>query len=215
MSKTRGETILEEHLSQLDPGSPRYGVLSAALEFKSSWVRLGEELIQVRTSQLFSEWGYKNFNDYCKDELRITSETAAKLCRSFLYLSENQPALTSPPAQDAPPQLVPDYRSVDLLARMKDNDQVPEPIYRDLSQATFDQDLGVNELRKRLREEAPQAFASRAKPAQADPRRQLRTALSHSAKLIESLSSVDGIDDTMVERAESLREMIAGLLTEM
>ncbi|MFH1808364.1 MAG: hypothetical protein ABIJ09_06460 [Pseudomonadota bacterium] len=215
MSKTRGETIIEERLAELDPESMRYGVLNAALEFKASWVRLGEELTRVRTSQSFRDWGFENFNDYCKDELRITSDTAAKLCRSFLYLSEAQPSMVQMPAQGEPPPRVPDYRSVDLLARMKDNERVPEPVYRDLSQAAFDEDLGVSELRKRFREEAPQAFTSRPRQQKAEPRTLLRSALSQSAKLIETLASVDGIDDTMVEQAENLRGMIAGLLREM
>ncbi len=215
MSKTQGEAIIEERLTQMEPGTPRYDVLSAALEFKASWVELGEQLTTVRTSSLWREWGFKTFNDYCKDEIRITSETAAKLCRSFLYLSETQPALVQETPSGQPPPRVPDYRTVDLLAKMKDNEQVPEPVYRDLSQATFDEDLAVNELRKRLREEAPQAFATRAKPSKPEPRRQLRSALSQSSKLIETLAMVDGIDDTMIERAESLRGMIASLIEAM
>lgn len=214
MSKSRGAEIIEAKLAQLNPESPRHHALHAALQFKSSWVQLGEELTVVRGQQMFRDWGFKTFNDYCKDEIRITSETAAKLCRSYIYLSENQPEMVQEPTPGVEPARVPDYRAVDLLARMKDNERVPEPVYQDLSQATFAQDMAVGELRKRFKEEAPEAFTARAQSGSttADPRRRLRSALSQSSKLIETLNAVDGIDETVIEEAELLHSKVASML---
>lgn len=214
MTKSRGEALIEEKLEQMEPGTPRYEVLSAALHFKASWVKLGEILVQVQTSQLFREWGYANFEAYCKEEIRVTRETAAKLCRSYGYLAQSHPALLENPPEGEPPPQVPDYRSVDLLAKMENNAHVPESIYRDLTQATFSEDLGVNELRKRFKEEAPEAF-TKAAPKKPNPRRQLQGSLSLCARLIESLAAIDGIDDPILEQAEALRDMIAGRLEEL
>lgn len=214
MNRTRGEEIIEQRLAELDPATPRYAALAAALQFKSSWVRLGEVLADVRETQSFRDWGYEDFDGYCKDEIRITRETAAKLCRSYGYLAETQPALVAMPAAGEVPPRVPDLQAVDLLARMQKNDRVPEPVYRDLSRATFAEDLGANELRRRLREEAPAAFA-RSKPVSGDSRKLLRSALSQVAHLIETLHAVDQLDDTILEQAEALRSMIAGRLEEL
>ncbi|MBN2358978.1 MAG: hypothetical protein JXR83_05965 [Deltaproteobacteria bacterium] len=214
MSKSRGEAIIEQRLAELDPATPRYAALEAALQFKSSWVRLGEVLSEVRETQSFRDWGYENFDHYCKDEIRITRETAAKLCRSFGYLSETQPALVVAPAAGEAPPRVPDLQAVDLLARMQKNRQVPEPVYRDLTRATFAEDLGAQELRRRLREEAPAAFA-RPRPTSGDSRKLLRSALSQVARLIETLQAVEQLDDTILEQAEALRSMIAGRLEEI
>jgi len=212
MSTSRGAEIIAGKLQGLDPASPRHHALSAALQFKSSWVQLGEELTTVRGQQLYRDWGFKSFNDYCKDEIRITSETAAKLCRSFIYLSENKPQMVQEPPQGEVPPRVPDYRAVDLLARMKDNERVPEPVYQDLSQAAFEQDMALSELRKRFKEEAPEAFSTRSQARPADPRRRLRNALSQSAKLIETLNAVDGIDEHLLEEAEQLHSRVAEML---
>lgn len=212
MSPSRGEAVIAEKLRALEPGSPRHAALAAALSFKASWVQLGEQLASVRQAQLFSSWGFESFDDYCKDEIRITRETAAKLIRSYGFLHETRPALTAPADDEAPPR-VPDYRAVDLLARMRDNARVPEPLYRELSEATFDEDLGVSQLRQRLKAEVPDAFARRV--AKADPRQQLRAAMSQCSRLIEALAQVDGLDDTVLEQAEMLREMIAGRLQEL
>ena len=214
MNKSRGEAIIEERLAELDPATPRYAALAAALQFKSSWVKLGEVLSEVRTTLSFRDWGYESFDHYCKDEIRITHETAAKLCRSFGYLSETQPALVAAPAPGEAPPRVPDLQAIDLLARMQKNERVPEPIYRDLTRATFSEDLGAQELRRRLREEAPAAFA-RPKTVGGDGRKLLRSALSQVARLIETLQAVDQLDDSILEQAEALRSMIAGRLEEL
>jgi len=213
-AQSRGEAIIEQRLTELDPGSPRYEVLAAALQFKSSWVRLGETLAEVAQTQLFREWGYDNFESFCREEIRITKETAAKLTRSYAYLNETQPALVEAQRSEEPPPSVPDYQAVDLLTKLRDNERVPESVYRDLTQATFNEDLGAAELRKRVREEVPDAF-SRPKRNPNDPRRQLRAALSLSARLIEALHAVDSIDDSVLEQAESLRDNIARRLEEL
>lgn len=198
-------------MEEVAPESPRYAVLAAALQFKSSWVRLGEVLYRVQESQLFRDWGFNNFENYCKDEIRITRETAAKLCRSYGFIAETQPELVRAAEPGVEPPQVPDYRAVDLLARMRDNERVPESIYRDLTKATFAEDLGVNDLRKRLREEVPEAFTRRSQRAPA-PHRVLQSAMSHCARLIETLAQLEDGDDTVLEQAEALRDMIAGKL---
>lgn len=213
-ARSRGEAIIEQRLQELEPGSPRYEVLAAALQFKTSWVRLGESLAEVREAQLFREWGYDSFEVFCQEEIRITRETAAKLVRSYAYLTETRPALVEAHRSEETPPRVPDYQAVDLLAKLRENERVPESVYRDLTQATFREDLGAQELRKRVREEVPDAFA-RPRRAPSDPRRQLRAALSLSARLIEALNACDNIDDTILEQAEALRDMIAGRLEEL
>jgi len=214
MTQSRGEAILEERLQELEPGSPRYELLSAALQFKSSWVRLGEMLAEVSTTQAFRDWGFDSFEAFCTDEIRIKKETAAKLVRSYGFLTETRPALVEAQRSEQPPPPVPDYQAVDLLSKLKDNDRIPESVYRDLNRATFAEDLGAQELRKRVRDEVPDAF-TRPRRSPPDARRQLRAALSLVAKLIEALHAVDQIDDAILEQTEVLRDMIAGRLEEL
>ena len=90
--RTRGEAEIEALLAKLQPGSERHGALSAARDFKASWVALGERLTQIRESGQYSQWGYKTFEAYVRGELRLKPETANKLTRSFSFLRDHEPA---------------------------------------------------------------------------------------------------------------------------
>ena len=58
---SRTEEKMAERLETLDPGSKRHQVLTTALAFKRSWVRLARPLADVKRSGEFPEWGYKKF----------------------------------------------------------------------------------------------------------------------------------------------------------
>ena len=84
--RSRTEVEMEAQLKTLDPSSERYATLSAARDFKASWVALGELLTRVREGSLYREWGYSSFEAYARRELRIRQDTANKLTRSFSFL---------------------------------------------------------------------------------------------------------------------------------
>ncbi len=48
--KSKGEAVIEQIMDDLDPTSDRYQVLATAKSFKSSWVALGEKLLEVKRS---------------------------------------------------------------------------------------------------------------------------------------------------------------------
>ena len=58
--QTQAEAKIEHLLSQLEPGSERYRILSSAKQFKSSWVDLGQQLQEVRRDRLYAQWGYRD-----------------------------------------------------------------------------------------------------------------------------------------------------------
>src|SRR5262245_58662673 len=80
-------------MATLDPESPRYRVLEAALAFKSSWIILGEHLSEVLKTGLWKAWGFKSFERYCGEESFVSSSTARKLVKSFNWLGEEAPEL--------------------------------------------------------------------------------------------------------------------------
>ena len=96
-TKSKGEQVIEGIMKELDPGSERYGVLSSAKRFKSSWVELGEKLLEVQRRGLFREWGYDSFEDYCTREIRIKKPTAQKLTHAYRYLKKEEPELLTVP----------------------------------------------------------------------------------------------------------------------
>ncbi len=164
--RTRGEAAIEALLHQVEPGSERHRVLVAARDFKASWVELGERLAEVREGQLFRQWGHASFEAYCRTELRIRTDTANKLTRSYAFVRDHQPeALNERNERELPPLDV-----VDLLSRAKERSKVSDADFFAIREEVFAPEGGAStrgELMKRFREIDPDAFRSapRATPA--------------------------------------------------
>ena len=90
MPATKTEEAMAARLQTLDPGTTRYVVLEAAIDFKRSWVALARHLTNVRKETAFKEWGYRTFEAYAQHELHLRRETAQKLVRSFDFLNSHE-----------------------------------------------------------------------------------------------------------------------------
>lgn len=147
--KSKGGLLIEQLMSQLDPGSERFGVLQTARRFKSSWVELGEKLLAVQGRALFKEWGYNSFEDYCSREIRIKQPTAQKLTLAYRYLEKEEPEVLQR-QHDVKP--LPDFRAVDLLRQARDDQSLSTENFSALRQAVMDEGLSPPTVRKRLRD---------------------------------------------------------------
>jgi hypothetical protein len=89
------ELAAREAMLAADPkwGPERAAVVGAARRWKASWFELGEALSRVRRGEQFRAWGYASFDDYCKKELHLRSETADKLTGSFSFLRSRAPEI--------------------------------------------------------------------------------------------------------------------------
>lgn len=145
-----GERHLDILMQQLDPGTERYRILETARQFKSSWVALGEELQRVRRRELFAEWGYTSFEEYCQREIRIRRQTADKLTHAYGFLERHAPAMLQQPAA-AP---LPDYRAVDLLRRATEEGRFDEQELAELRSAVLEQQRPLPAVRNRFNDMA-------------------------------------------------------------
>ncbi len=89
------ELAEREAMLAADPkwGPERAGVVGAARRWTASWFELGEALSRVRRGEQFRAWGYSTFDDYCKKELHLRSDTADKLTGSFSFLRSRAPEI--------------------------------------------------------------------------------------------------------------------------
>ena len=204
-------------MAGLDPSTPRYHVLEAALAFKSSWIVLGEHVAEVLRTGLWRGWGYASFERYSATELHLAPATAKKLVRSYQWLGAEAPEYLPPkpgsrPTREQPPGALPELSSVSVLAdarRHMDEGKVSEDAYLAIKEAAFDGEK-ASALKKALTEAIPAHL--RPRPLD-DKVRQLRRALTASVKVIDSLREWDnagdaGGDDLLV-LAERLRDAIA------
>lgn len=84
---------LEEILNGLDPDSYRMQLVNSAKIFKSNWVEFGEQLTKVASEKTYEQWGYKSFEDYCREEIRIKKATAIKLTNAYFFITKEDPEI--------------------------------------------------------------------------------------------------------------------------
>lgn len=204
--QSRGEAAIEALLHKLDPQSDRYQVLAAARDFKASWVELGERLTATRECGGFSEWGYTNFEAYCRAELHLKMDTVNKLTRSFSFLRDHTPKALA----DHGERELPALDVVDLLSRARDRANVSDDQFSRISEEVFASPGEANkaEVMKRFREVDPDAFkpASRASSSAngASGEGDVRKALLLAERLASLLETNDAVSVSARDGAKKI-----------
>jgi len=193
--KSKAELAIENLMLQLEPGTPRFQVLESAKRFKSSWVELGERLIAVNTQKLYREWGYLTFDEYCNKEVRIKKQTALKLTRAYHHLEKEEPQLLAQKEELRP---LPDYRSIDLLSRAREEGISEEP-YQELRKAVLEEERSHPTILKRYRDVAPPP------PPEEQEKAALKRALSATRQLENALGELPELPDRLRPTLPALR----------
>ena len=200
--KSSSERHIETIMEQLEPGSDRYVVLDKAKQFKSSWVELGEKLLQVSSKGRFREWGYGSFEEYCVQEIRIKRGTADKLTMAYRFMEKEEPALLSTREELKP---LPDYRSVDLLRKAKEEKGFSEEEYGKLRKSVVEEERSHPTVLKQYKEVA-------ALREEVNPQAPVKAGLSAARRLDSALR---GLNDPPAQFLAQLGEMIARLEEEL
>ncbi len=197
-----GEQHINTIMESLEPGSDRYEVLDKAKRFKSSWVELGEKLLQVSTKGCFREWGYQDFEEYCVQEIRIKRGTAIKLTMAYRFMEKEEPQLLSAREELKP---LPDYRSIDLLRKAKEEKGFSEEEYDDLRKSVVEEERSHPTVLKKYKEVASLR-------EEVNPLAPLKAGIS-AAKRLES--ALRGLIDPPELYLQQVGEMIAHLENEL
>lgn len=192
-----GERHIEKIMQHMDPSSERYRVLETAKRFKSSWVELGEKLMEVNSHGAYREWGYKSFDEYCVQEIRIKRPTAEKLTMAYRYMEKEEPGLLARRDELKP---LPDYRSVDLLRRAKEEKGFSDEEYAGLRKSIVEEERSHPTVLKQFKE----TVAARGEEP-SDPVLAVKASLATARRLQTILSSV-------TELPEGRREQLASLI---
>lgn len=187
---------------ELQPGTFRHTVVTAARKFKATWVELGRLLIDVRDKAMFDEWGYPSFETYCAKELHIRKATALKLTRSFSFLAKHEPKAV---ANDNLWEKAPAFEVVEVLAGAEDRGQLSAAEYSQIRESIWDPAKPTAELRRELGERFPQPEPERGGDGA------LRRMAAAARRLARELSSHERISRATADRANALAEELEGL----
>ena len=200
--KSSSEQHIDTIMEGLEPGSDRYEVLDKAKRFKSSWVELGEKLLQVSTKERFRDWGYQNFEEYCAQEIKIKRGTAEKLTVAYRFMEKEEPQLLNAQEELKP---LPDYRSIDLLRKAKEEKAFTEEEYSDLRKSVVEEERSHPVVLKMYKE-----VASRRE--EVNPLAPLKASIS-AAKRLES--TLRGLTDPPALYLQQVGEILAHLEEEL
>jgi len=134
-------------------GELRSQTLSAAKQFKTSWIELGQYLFTIHKDKLYKAWGYLSFETYCAKELAFKQTTAAKLIKSYEFLEREEPRLTdAATSEEDPPANLPNYESVNILRLAENNEKLtPEDIHS-LRKSVLEKGRDPQEVRAQMKQ---------------------------------------------------------------
>ncbi|HJV66599.1 MAG TPA: hypothetical protein VJ550_12750 [Geomonas sp.] len=200
--KSSSERHIDNIMKHVEPGSDRYEVLDKAKRFKSSWVELGEKLLDVSKRGRFRDWGYQSFEEYCVQEIRIKRGTAEKLTMAYRFMEKEEPQLLTAREELKP---LPDFRSIDLLRKAKEEKGFSEEEYDDLRKSVVEEERSHPTVLKKYKEVA-------ALREEVNPLAPLKATISAARRLESTLRSLPDVPELYVEQ---VAEMIAHLENEL
>lgn len=199
-ARTKVEEAMEARLATLEPDTERYLALRTAIDFKRSWLELARRLSDVETSGEYKEWGYRSFDAYAQHELHLRKDTAQKLLRSYKFLATHERPLLEHDDRDDGPLALPSYQALDVLAAARENPYLNEKDYRELRDQVFRDDPSPAQVRKIVRDRAPEPV----KKQPVDPADRLRRALALSERLYGLLMEEERLPDSLTRASETL-----------
>jgi hypothetical protein len=149
MARTKTDDVLAASEIQHSHDPERAEMIARVRRFKASWFELGESLTEVKRSEGYKKWGYASFEDYCKKELHLKSDTADKLTGSFAFLRNKAPEVLRRDGRDAP---IPTYQAVDFLRRAEEESQAPEETLTELRRHVLDEGTPLPKITRLYRE---------------------------------------------------------------
>jgi len=151
--------LIDEKMLEMDPKSERFKALKAIRQFRSNWIEIGRTLTEIAYSGEYKEWGYDTFEEYFRFELGLKKTTTKKMMVSYTYMQRNEPArLEEVEAYEAdddknakPCPAIPDYTTVELLQKARENEYLKEDKKKELHTLAFDVGAPEKFLRKEIK----------------------------------------------------------------
>ncbi len=125
----------------------RNRLVDSARDFKSNWVTFGELLTKVASEKTYVEWGYKHFEDYCKDEIKIKKNTAIKLTNAYFFITSEDPDIFNHSRM----QSGLDLDTVNILQKAKNDENCSAEVYDELKDSALEKGHSGPTLARKFR----------------------------------------------------------------
>ncbi|HEX9401668.1 MAG TPA: hypothetical protein VF912_16280 [Anaeromyxobacter sp.] len=194
---------LAARAEDLPEGSVRRRVLEGAHRFKAAWVEFGRLLAQVRSADLWKEWGYPSFDRYCSKELFVRPATAEKLTASYGFLERHEPEL----ARARGDAKAPPFEVIEVLSRAEAAGRLSQAGWRELRDEVLETPPTPAALTRKLAER----FGPPPPPPAPKTAERLERLAALARRLAQSCGEDPSVPDAVARRAADLAGDLEGL----
>jgi len=204
---TKTERQMEDRLLAVAGDPLRADTLSKARAFKRTWLELAEALTRVQAKGSFEDWGYPDFDSYCRKELHLRGSTVAKLLGSYRFLETSAPRVIERARNSAPSELtspIPTLPAVEFVQKAHERGAADQETLDTITREAFDEGLDAPLLARKFKDVAfPETDRDR--------REKLRSAIAQAARRLTTLLAEEG-SPVPKKLAISVEEKIGELL---
>ncbi len=179
-------------------------------DFKTAWLRLGQNLYPVYKDKLFTAWGFEKFEHYTQSELGVNKETATKLLKTYFFLEQDEPEYLKQEFRDErDPSQVPDCDALNVLRLARARKELNKNDYAQLKEAVFEKGQEASAVRKDL-----VSLMKERKKVDPDEEREKRNTAAVK-KLLNALRSFQKDMEALKLAPASLVEEVNGLMKKL
>lgn len=174
--------------------------------FKTSWLKLGQNLYSIHRDKLFHGWGFNKFDDYAENEVGIKKSICMKILKAYLFAEEDEPQyLKDDFSFDNEAPNVPDYEALDFLRRTKTKKGVTKDDYAKVRELVFQKGKGAGAARKELTammREREEVDSDEARDQRSE--KSIKKVLNALDSFSKDMESLKVIPQDIIEKAEEL-----------
>src|SRR5262245_57955063 len=206
---TKTDRQMEDRMIAVSGDPLRADTLAKARAFKRTWLELAEALTKVQHQNSFRDWGYDDFDAYCRKELHLRGATVQKLLGSYRFLETSAPRVierarnlnASGEVFEAP---IPSLPAVEFVQKATERAAADPETLETIQRVAFDEGLDAPVLARRFKDVAfPETDRER--------REKLRASIAQTARKLSSLIAEEG-SPVPKKLAIRVEEMVGELL---
>lgn len=206
---TKTDRQMEDRMLAVAGDPLRADTLGKARAFKRTWLELAEALTKVQQRKAWEEWGYTDFDAYCRKELHLRGSTVAKLLGSYRFLETSAPRVIERARNtgfetdtfEAP---IPSLPTVEFVQKATERAAADPETLETIQRVAFDEGLDAPVLARRFKDVAfPETDRDR--------REKLRAQIAQAGRRLSSLIAEEG-SPVPKKLAIQIEEMVGELL---
>jgi len=182
---TKTDRQMEDRMLAVANDPMRADTLAKARAFKRTWLELAEALTRVQARQSWEEWGFHDFDAYCRKELHLRASTVAKLLGSYRFLETSAPRVIERARTDHFESPIPSMPAVEFVQKATERAAADAETLETIQRVAFDEGIDAGMLARRFKDVAfPETDR--------DKREKLRANISAAARRLSGLIAEDG-----------------------